>query len=104
MPRIAKGEVEGQPPAANMMEMVWDDELEMIAQRWTDQCIWDHDIGSRRRLDGTYCGQNGASGNSRPSGSVQVRPSHKTCPSTRAGTVRLREWRRIVFLLLTTAA
>ena len=31
--RIAKGEEPGQPAAANMMEMVWDEEMEEIAQR-----------------------------------------------------------------------
>ena len=29
--RIAKGEEPGQPPAANMMEMVWDQEMEAFA-------------------------------------------------------------------------
>ena len=29
--RIAKGEEPGQPPAANMMEMVWDQEMEAVA-------------------------------------------------------------------------
>jgi len=59
--RIAKGEEPGQPPAANMMEVVWDEEMEEIAQRWTDQCDFGHD-SNRRLLDGTYCGQNAASG------------------------------------------
>ena len=36
--RIAKGEEPGQPEASNMMEMVWDEEMEEIAQRWTHQC------------------------------------------------------------------
>ena len=30
-------------------------------QRWTDQCDFGHD-SNRRLLDGTYCGQNAASG------------------------------------------
>ena len=29
--RIAKGEEPGQPPAANMMEMVWVQEMELFA-------------------------------------------------------------------------
>jgi len=33
--RVAKGEESGQPAAADMRELVWDDELEAIAQRWT---------------------------------------------------------------------
>ncbi|TRY61987.1 hypothetical protein TCAL_10710 [Tigriopus californicus] len=32
-----------QPSAANMLEMVWDDELAAIAQRWADQCNFSHD-------------------------------------------------------------
>jgi len=47
-----------QPQAANMMKMVWDDELAEIAQRWTDQCIFGHD-GNRNTCDGLYVGQNG---------------------------------------------
>ena len=31
--RVAKGEESGQPAAADMRELVWDDELEQIAQR-----------------------------------------------------------------------
>ena len=32
-----------QPPAADMMEMTWDDELASVAQRWADQCQFGHD-------------------------------------------------------------
>ncbi|XP_071449351.1 scoloptoxin SSD552-like [Hetaerina americana] len=35
--RVANGQVHGQPPAANMKEMVWDDELARIAQNWANQ-------------------------------------------------------------------
>ena len=31
--RVAKGEESGQPAASDMRELVWDDELEAIAQR-----------------------------------------------------------------------
>merc|ERR1712243_281332 len=48
----------GFDQAANMMKMVWDDELAEIAQRWTDQCIFGHD-GNRNTCDGLYVGQNG---------------------------------------------
>ena len=27
----------------NMYELKWNDELAEIAQRWADQCTWDHD-------------------------------------------------------------
>jgi hypothetical protein len=26
-----------------MYELKWNDELAIVAQRWTDQCTWDHD-------------------------------------------------------------
>ncbi|XP_054007292.1 venom allergen 5-like isoform X2 [Hylaeus anthracinus] len=40
---VALGQIHGQPGAANMREMVWDDELAAIAQRWADQCAEIHD-------------------------------------------------------------
>ena len=48
---IAMGSVKGQPAATNMREMVWDDELAIIAQRWADQCMPGHD---HRRNVGKY--------------------------------------------------
>jgi len=57
--KVAKGEEAGQPGASNMRELVWDEELEAIAQRWADQCIFDHDEYDQRvLLDGTLTGQN----------------------------------------------
>ena len=46
--RVASGEegrgtTGGQPTAANMRELVWDDELAAIAQRWAEQCSFGHD-------------------------------------------------------------
>ena len=32
-----------QPPAADMMELIWDDELAAVAQRWAEQCNFGHD-------------------------------------------------------------
>ena len=55
--RVAKGEEPGQPEAANMRKMVWNNELEAIAQRWADQCRRGHDK-ERDMLDGTWVGQN----------------------------------------------
>ncbi|XP_069689676.1 venom allergen 5-like isoform X2 [Periplaneta americana] len=43
---VALGRVPGQPGAANMLQMVWDDELAVVAQRWADKCTLAHD-GSR---------------------------------------------------------
>jgi len=67
--KVAKGletrgtssRVYGQPPAANMKELVWSSELEAIAQRWAEQCnqLGPHDR-SRDKLDGTSVGQNQA--------------------------------------------
>jgi len=60
--KVAKGEETGginapQPPAANMKKMIWNTELEEIAQRWADQCEFGHD-SVRTKLDGTSVGQN----------------------------------------------
>jgi len=57
--RVAKGEEPGQPGAGDMRELVWDEELEAIAQRWADQCTFEHDERrGRTMLDGTGIGQN----------------------------------------------
>ncbi|KAF6213499.1 hypothetical protein GE061_011219 [Apolygus lucorum] len=40
---VASGNVRGQPPAQNMREMVWDEKLAQIAQRWADRCVFEHD-------------------------------------------------------------
>ncbi|EFN78503.1 Venom allergen 5 [Harpegnathos saltator] len=40
---VALGQIHGQPSAENMMEMIWDDELAAIAQRWADRCAETHD-------------------------------------------------------------
>jgi len=58
--KVARGEEKdamAQPKASNMREMVWNDELAAIAQRWADQCTFGHDE-NRKKLDGTYVGQN----------------------------------------------
>ena len=49
---LALGKVAGQPAAMNMREMVWDEELARIAQRWADQCMPGHD---HRRNMGQGC-------------------------------------------------
>merc|ERR1712060_279892 len=55
--KVASGGEAGQPGASNMRKLVWDDELATIAQRWTSQCIFDHDK-VRNLCDGTVVGQN----------------------------------------------
>jgi len=57
--KVAKGEERrnNQPKAADMREMVWNNELETVAQRWADQCSFSREK-VRRKLDGTYVGQN----------------------------------------------
>merc|ERR1719186_778924 len=53
-----EGNLEGVE-SSNMRKVIWNDELAMTAQRWTDQCRWGHDK-NRGMCDGTYAGQNGA--------------------------------------------
>ncbi|GBP27462.1 Venom allergen 3 [Eumeta japonica] len=55
---VALGHVSRQPPAANMMEMVWDDELAATAQRWADQCRPQHDRAAQRDVGRFPVGQN----------------------------------------------
>jgi len=55
--RVAKGEEAGQPKASDMRALVWNNELEAVAQRWADQCTFGHD-SNRAMLDGTSVGQN----------------------------------------------
>jgi len=68
--KVAKGEetqgVKGaQPPAANMNELVWDDEVAKMAQTWAEQCAATPHDTNRKMIDilrgnprGMYCGQN----------------------------------------------
>ena len=69
--RVAKGEEAGQPAAADMRTLVWDDELEAIAQRWSTKennlrsCesifellnfeLWNSDGQISARLNTTVC-------------------------------------------------
>lgn len=57
--KIARGEEThgSQPAASNMKKLVWNDEIAAIAQRWADQCIFDHDT-NRNKEDDTWVGQN----------------------------------------------
>ena len=63
--RVARGEetlgFKGpQPAASNMNELVWDDELAVVAQRWTDPCTGGHDK-NRKSANYQVVGQNAAS-------------------------------------------
>jgi len=55
--RVAQGQEPNQPSASNMRKLVWNDELAVIAQRWADQCTFEHDP-ERSKLDRTSVGQN----------------------------------------------
>ena len=68
--RIAKGLEQrgvggiGQPSAANMRKLSWDDELARISQTWANQCLGDAEIyhdKNRRTLKWSHVGQNYAS-------------------------------------------
>ncbi|GFG39604.1 hypothetical protein Cfor_02878, partial [Coptotermes formosanus] len=41
--RESRGRSGGQPTAANMRKISWDDELATVAQRWANQCSFGHD-------------------------------------------------------------
>ncbi|XP_024084997.1 venom allergen 5 isoform X1 [Cimex lectularius] len=56
--RVALGKVPGQSPAENMLEMSWDDELARGAQKWADQCIFQHNSQNDRRVSRFLVGQN----------------------------------------------
>ena len=43
--------------AVTTIPQVWNSELEIIAQRWADQCTFAHD-SQRKKLDGSSVGQN----------------------------------------------
>ncbi|XP_058804555.1 venom allergen 5 [Phymastichus coffea] len=53
---VALGQVNGQPSAKMMMEMVWDDELAAMAQQWADRCSETHD--NARNVQRFAVGQN----------------------------------------------
>jgi len=55
--RVAVGST-NQPPAADMMELVWDDELARVAQRHADHCVFAHDCTNCRKVARFRVGQN----------------------------------------------
>ncbi|GAU94950.1 hypothetical protein RvY_06646 [Ramazzottius varieornatus] len=54
------------PPAANMLKMEWNEDAQKIAQRWADQCHFEHDHGEQRVTQQFKCGQNLARGWPKP--------------------------------------
>lgn len=51
--KIAAGdelEKYGFPPASNMMQFVWDKELEQVAQKHALQCVFEHDCNECRQV------------------------------------------------------
>uniref|UniRef100_A0A1B6GJA4 SCP domain-containing protein n=1 Tax=Cuerna arida TaxID=1464854 RepID=A0A1B6GJA4_9HEMI len=61
-----------QPPASNMMKLVWDGEMGMIAKRWADQCEKPLHDECRRAMDGTEVGQNSYVSSFTDSGSINL--------------------------------
>ncbi|KAJ3627542.1 hypothetical protein MTP99_014913 [Tenebrio molitor] len=54
---VAMGAVSGQPPASNMMELTWSDDLAREAQKWAMSCSpYIHDPS--RHFHDSYVGQN----------------------------------------------
>ena len=47
-----------QPPAADMRELEWDEELARVAQARADSCEWGHECRDCRRVDRFRVGQN----------------------------------------------
>ncbi len=48
--QVANGDANGMPQAADMRQLTWNDDLAEVAQRWADQCIFEHDDGAARYL------------------------------------------------------
>ncbi|XP_012287834.1 venom allergen 3-like [Orussus abietinus] len=51
-----RGQPGPQPPASNMQDLSWDAELAYVAQRWANQCTFQHD--KCRSVDRFVVGQN----------------------------------------------
>ncbi|XP_055937469.1 CRISP/Allergen/PR-1-like [Argiope bruennichi] len=46
------------PKAADMLQMVWDDQLAAVAQKWAENCDFNHDCGECRTVENFAVGQN----------------------------------------------
>lgn len=49
--RVARGDTPGQPPAADMRRLQWDEDLAAVAQQWADQCRYEHNGQRSEQLD-----------------------------------------------------
>jgi len=56
--QVATGRGRGQPPAADMIELQWDDELARVAQARADSCEFGHECLDCRRVSRFKVGQN----------------------------------------------
>ncbi|XP_050685197.1 uncharacterized protein LOC126979730 isoform X2 [Leptidea sinapis] len=57
--KVASGDIRSLPPAANMMKVEWNEELELFAQRWADQCVkHPADLDTCRDTETAAVGQN----------------------------------------------
>uniref|UniRef100_A0A4D5R9Y7 Cysteine-rich venom protein n=1 Tax=Scolopendra viridis TaxID=118503 RepID=A0A4D5R9Y7_SCOVI len=57
--KVANGEESGQPPASNMKELHWDNEIAAIAQRVAENCIFQHTPQAQRTTKNyEYLGEN----------------------------------------------
>lgn len=49
--RVARGDTPGQPPAADMKRLTWDDDLAAVAQQWANTCTYRHNEQRSEQLD-----------------------------------------------------
>ncbi|XP_010885778.1 cysteine-rich secretory protein 2-like [Esox lucius] len=47
-----------QPPARNMLQMSWNNEAAINAQKWANQCTMSHSPADQRRTSTSGCGEN----------------------------------------------
>ncbi|KAG8190769.1 hypothetical protein JTE90_024894 [Oedothorax gibbosus] len=59
--KMATGQEPGFPKCADMLELVWDDKLAEMAQKWASKCELIPDPITERETDEGLCGQNFAS-------------------------------------------
>ena len=45
---VASGNANNLPKSSNMRAMKWNENLAQVAQKWADQCIYDHDHNEQR--------------------------------------------------------